>query len=49
MTNINTNGITNSAVTASEIDWNKNVSSGIKLAYTNIVIENGDFLWRHLR
>ena len=42
MTNINANTITNSAVTASEINWNKNVSSGIKLTDTNLVIENGD-------
>ena len=42
MTNINTNGITNSAVAASEIDWSKNVSLGIKLTDTNLVIENGD-------
>ena len=42
MTNINANTITNSAVTASEINWNKNVSSGIKLTDINLVIENGD-------
>ena len=42
MTNINANTITNSAVTASEINWNKNMSSGIKLTDINLVIENGD-------
>ena len=42
MTNINANAITNSAVTASEINWNKNMSSGIKLTDINLVIENGD-------
>jgi hypothetical protein len=44
MTNINSNGITNNSIAASEIDWNKNISSGIKITDANLVIENGDVL-----
>lgn len=44
MTNINSNGITNNSIAASEIDWNKNLSSGIKITDANLVIENGDVL-----
>ena len=44
MTNINSNAITNSNIAASEIDWNKNLSSGIKITDANLVIENGDVL-----
>jgi len=44
MTNINANAITNSNIAASEIDWNKNLSSGVKITDANLVIENGDIL-----